>query len=114
MTIEELRKMLVKGNWIFHGNCHNCSIPVEIKAYVTEEGEMIVEGGAVYKRKIALKDTYFYKCDQCYENDPTLRNWQDCEVWTRVVGYLRPTNQWNEGMKAQFNERKLFRNTENG
>ena len=106
MKIDELRKLLEKGNWIFHGNCHDCAIPVKIEAYITEEGEMIVEGGAIYKRG----ENYFYKCDNCYDKDPVLRNWQECEVWSRVVGYLRPINQWNEGMKAQYAERKLFRN----
>ena len=108
MKIEELQKMLEKGNWIFHGNCHDCNTKIRIAAYV-ENGEMIVEGGAIYKHG----ENYFYKCDNCYEKDPVLRNWQECEVWSRVVGYLRPLNQWNKGMQAQYKERKLFRNTEN-
>ena len=31
------------------------------------------------------------------------------EVYSRVVGYLRPINQWNEGKQAEFNERRTFR-----
>jgi len=31
-----------------------------------------------------------------------------CEVWSRVVGYLRPTAQWNEGKIEEFKDRKLF------
>lgn len=31
-----------------------------------------------------------------------------CEVWSRVVGYLRPTSRWNEGKLAEFNDRKTF------
>jgi len=31
-----------------------------------------------------------------------------CEVWSRVVGYLRPTAQWNEGKLAEFVDRSSF------
>jgi len=31
-----------------------------------------------------------------------------CEVYSRVVGYLRPINQWNEGKKEEFKLRKAF------
>jgi ribonucleoside-triphosphate reductase len=31
------------------------------------------------------------------------------EVYSRVVGYLRPVNQWNEGKAAEFKERKTFK-----
>lgn len=28
-----------------------------------------------------------------------------CEVFSRVVGYMRPVAGWNKGKKAEFNER---------
>jgi hypothetical protein len=28
------------------------------------------------------------------------------EVYSRVSGYFRPVNQWNEGKKSEFNDRK--------
>ena len=31
------------------------------------------------------------------------------EVYSRVVGYLRPVNQWNEGKVEEFKERKTFK-----
>lgn len=31
-----------------------------------------------------------------------------CEVWSRVVGYLRPTALWNDGKLSEFNDRKTF------
>jgi len=31
-----------------------------------------------------------------------------CEVYSRIVGYLRPTSQWNEGKKAEWADRKTF------
>ena len=32
-----------------------------------------------------------------------------CEVYSRVVGYLRPVQQWNEGKSQEFKERKTFK-----
>jgi ribonucleoside-triphosphate reductase (formate) len=31
-----------------------------------------------------------------------------CEVYSRVVGYLRPVQQWNVGKQAEFAERKTY------
>ena len=31
-----------------------------------------------------------------------------CEVFSRVVGYLRPVSAWNDGKQAEFKDRKLF------
>ena len=31
-----------------------------------------------------------------------------CEVYSRVVGYLRPVSQWHKGKKQEFKDRKVF------
>lgn len=31
-----------------------------------------------------------------------------CEVYSRVVGYLRPVQQWNEGKQEEFKDRINF------
>lgn len=31
-----------------------------------------------------------------------------CEVYSRVVGYLRPVEQWNNGKRAEFCDRKTY------
>jgi ribonucleoside-triphosphate reductase len=33
---------------------------------------------------------------------------QPCEVYSRVVGYLRPKSQWNKGKQAEYDDRKTF------
>ena len=33
----------------------------------------------------------------------------ETEIYSRVVGYLRPVNQWNEGKQEEFRERSTFR-----
>ncbi|HPT73215.1 MAG TPA: ribonucleoside triphosphate reductase, partial [Candidatus Cloacimonadota bacterium] len=32
----------------------------------------------------------------------------ECEVYSRIVGYLRPVSQWNDGKKEEFKQRKNF------
>jgi len=32
----------------------------------------------------------------------------ECEVYSRIVGYLRPVQQWNVGKKAEFKQRVTF------
>jgi hypothetical protein len=31
-----------------------------------------------------------------------------CEVYSRIVGYLRPVQNWNDGKKQEFADRKPF------
>jgi ribonucleoside-triphosphate reductase len=33
---------------------------------------------------------------------------EDCEVWTRVMGYFRPVSSFNIGKKGEFRERQYF------
>jgi len=32
-----------------------------------------------------------------------------CEVYSRIVGYLRPVQNWNKGKQQEFEERKTYR-----
>ncbi len=32
----------------------------------------------------------------------------ECEVYSRIVGYIRPVQQWNKGKQAEFSARKTF------
>jgi ribonucleoside-triphosphate reductase len=34
---------------------------------------------------------------------------QKCEVYSRVVGYIRPISQWNVGKQAEWKDRKMFK-----
>lgn len=33
---------------------------------------------------------------------------QRCEVYSRVVGYIRPVSQWNPGKQSEFDDRTTF------
>jgi ribonucleoside-triphosphate reductase len=35
---------------------------------------------------------------------------QKTEVYSRVVGYIRPVEQWNKGKQAEFSDRKEYIN----
>ena len=37
------------------------------------------------------------------------KNRTECEVYSRVVGYLRPVNQWNKGKQQEYSDRKMFK-----
>lgn len=109
MQIKELQKHLENENAIFHGKCHDCGIPVEVLCEVNE-GKITISGGAVYNPEIgvpSIKQTFF-KCDVCFQKDNTLRDFVPCEVYSRVVGYLRPIQQWNKGKVEEFKQRKEF------
>ena len=41
-----------------------------------------------------------FKCPECDG---------DCEVFARVVGYIRPVQQWNIGKVAEYHTRKVFK-----
>ena len=43
-------------------------------------------------------------CPECEKEGETTV----CEVYSRVVGYLRPVNQWNKGKQREFSDRKTF------
>lgn len=67
------------------------------------------------------------KCDKCgkeallvtSKEEPEREAWvcHECkhfiaykpEVYSRVVGYLRPVKQWNKGKKQEFEERTPFK-----
>ncbi len=48
-----------------------------------------------------LSGEHFY-CPKCTIKQP-------CEVYSRVVGYLRPVRQWNVGKQGEYKERKEFK-----
>lgn len=50
------------------------------------------------------------KPEEVVEQKPTVRVCGlPCEVYSRVVGYLRPVQQWNKGKKAEYAQRRVFR-----
>jgi len=44
------------------------------------------------------------ECPKCMEDGRIT----ECEVYSRVVGYVRPIDQWNDGKQEEFKDRVLF------
>ncbi|MEK7664791.1 MAG: ribonucleoside triphosphate reductase [Patescibacteria group bacterium] len=47
-------------------------------------------------------DGEHFECPKCAIKQP-------CEVYTRIVGYIRPVQQWNKGKKQEYKERKEYK-----
>lgn len=73
--------------------CHDCE-----KELVNNEEAM----------KYSTSTGDFYKCKNCHQADPTLRNFQKTEVYSRIVGYMRPVEQWNAGKAEEYKDRKEY------
>ena len=43
-------------------------------------------------------------CPTCQAEQKTT----ECEIYSRVVGYIRPVNQWNKGKQQEFRDRTTF------
>ena len=83
-------------------NCHDCGKEIKIVKDVVKNGFILVYDDNGTKIKIA-------KCKKCYDANKTLTNFRKCEVYSRVVGYLRPVDQWNKGKQEEFKERKAYK-----
>ncbi|MDD4746992.1 MAG: anaerobic ribonucleoside-triphosphate reductase [Salinivirgaceae bacterium] len=53
-----------------------------------------------------VKSDLLYRKQREHHQCPTCQ--ADCEVYSRIVGYMRPINQWNNGKRQEFKDRKLF------
>ena len=57
---------------------------------------------------------YLIKCRACCESNPVLENYQECDVYSRVVGFHTPINRWNKGKAAEWEDRKTFKVEKSG
>jgi len=108
MNIERLHELFSRdkvSSMAFAGWCWDCGKEIQINIGTTEDIGFIIKGGALYE---AAEDDYVGKCDECFKKNKTLENYQTCEVYSRIVGYLRPVSQWNEGKKEEFKDRRYF------
>ncbi len=85
--------------------CHDCQTKIKIET----EGKKIKNGKMLVYENEGKKTTIF-KCNDCFGKSQELRNYQPCEIYSRVVGYLRPVQQWNLGKKREYEERKEYKN----
>ena len=89
------------------GECYDCAQDVSLEIEMDVTGKFEVQGGAFY----SSGEGQYLKCNACYKKEPQLflKCDKECEVYSRVVGYLRPVKQWNLGKKEEFKERRVFK-----
>lgn len=115
MKIEKLQQMFFDNNTQeleFEGTCHDCKKETLVLA-IQSPDEIVISGGSVFQPFPTEPDMIFLKCEACTSIDPVLRNYQPTSVYSRVVGYLRPTENWNGAKQAEFAQRKEFTIPEN-
>lgn len=49
-----------------------------------------------------------YKCKPCHIKNP-LGQFQECQVYSRVCGYIQSTKQWNPGKQEEYKARVPFK-----
>ena len=82
--------------------CYDCEKEIKKKK------EEIVNG-KLLKFLVDGEEIYIYKCDECFKKNPSLTNFRSCEVYSRIVGYLRPVQQWNKGKAEEYTHRVNFK-----
>jgi len=83
--------------------CHDCKKEIKIP-----KGEELIDGKFLKYTDDGV-DYYIVKCSDCFKKDKSLRNYKECEVYSRIVGYLRPITSWNKGKQQEYKERKVFK-----
>ena len=81
--------------------CHDCGIDISMD---NEE----IKNGVYLEYDKGEEKINIFKCNDCFEKNKALTNYQPCEVYSRVVGYIRPVQQWHKGKKQEYGEREEF------
>jgi anaerobic ribonucleoside-triphosphate reductase len=53
--------------------------------------------------KVEYQGVLYWVCHTC---EKTIG--KACEVYSRIVGYLRPVNNWNSAKQEEFKQRKTY------
>lgn len=100
------------GIFDFEGKCCNCGQDVVMTIILKQVDDKIqctITGGAGFgfnpdfdpaEENPKVFDRL--KCEDCWKKHGIT------EVYSRIVGYLRPVSQWNTGKISEFNRRKMF------
>ena len=83
--------------------CHDCGVKIVIENEELQNGVFLSYDLPAGREKINI-----LKCNDCYAKNKALVNFQKCEVYSRVVGYIRPVDQWHKGKQQEYGERAEF------
>jgi hypothetical protein len=94
--------MLMNSELENNNVCHDCGGDIKIN-------EELIENGVYLNYDNNGETINIFKCNECFEKNKALTNFQPCEVYSRVVGYIRPVQQWHKGKKQEYGEREEFK-----
>ena len=75
--------------------CHDC-------------GRKLTKGEEFVRFEAAVEGSDAIKCKACYEANPVLKNFQACDVYSRVVGFHTPVRRWNDAKSEEWKDRKTY------
>jgi len=85
----------------------------EIKCHDCNAVAMVVDGnvtnGVFLKYLEDSKEHVIFKCTECHAKNEALENFKPIEVYSRVVGYIRPVAQFNTGKQQEYKDRKEYK-----
>jgi hypothetical protein len=85
------------------GKCQKCKCEVDLTVW---RKPFDIEGnGGIVKGVDEMPE---FKCSECLEKDKGMISPQRTEVFSRVVGYLRPVSNYNPGKTAEREMRTNF------
>ena len=106
-VMKKLENLLMEtGNSLdFSGKCMDCHKDIVVSCTVNPDTlEYAIENGALFWHKNS--DLPKVKCPDCFGKNP---NVQECDIYDRCVGYLRPIKNMSDAKQAEVNARKRFR-----
>lgn len=94
--------------------CCNCNEDFTIKLIRKSSTSIDIYGGVIAvvpdsSSTDSSEQKLLFKCDNCKDDTYFGR---ECEVYSRVVGYLRPVVSWNQGKQDEFKLRKVYNKPE--
>jgi len=88
--------------------CYDCEKDIPVTEDKEDKENLIIHGGQLCAYKNGDEKIAILKCDECYAKNQSLSNYQECLVYSRVVGYITPVKQWHPGKQEEFKERKVY------
>lgn len=109
MLIDDIVFLLEnRGDFSVPAVCLDCGKEFKIEIKRTEDAKISISGGAIYKpdTHMGYDVKYVFKCDDCHKIDSKI--YARTLTFSRCVGYITPTKQYNNGKLAEFHTRKMF------
>lgn len=82
--------------------CYDCKKEIEIKGKEIKNGVLLTYDDDGEKISV-------FKCNECFKKSSALTNFKECEIYSRVVGYIRPVKQWHVGKRQEYKDRKEYK-----